>query len=154
VDKKRGAVLAVAAAVAVTACSGSAPQASPPPSPADPKVVTMLEGFASAIVARDYASAYNAVAVERRGELPLSELQENFGHYRDGLPDDLQAKVQVDPYDRETALLVPEELRDRIVAEGVIHFEPRAEGQEGFSATVWVMLDAGEPKLATFYVED
>ena len=47
----------------------------------------------------------------------------------------------------------PEGLRGRIDAEGTIHFEPGGD-TEGFSAHVWIMPDAGEPRLAHFYVGD
>jgi hypothetical protein len=144
------AVLALSSA----ACSGSAPQAAPQKAQApDPKTDALLRKFAAAIVARDYAAAYDAVATERRGSLSLAELQENFGHYRDGLPDVLKTEVEVEPYDRESASLVPDELRDRIVAEGVVRFEP-GDDLEGFSAHVWILMEAGQPKLASFYVED
>jgi hypothetical protein len=94
------------------------------------------------------------MASELRASTPLQEVQETFGHYRDGLPDDLRIEVSVEAYDRESASIVPEELRDRIVAEGVVHFEPADQELEGFSAHVWVLLEAGEPRLAHFYVED
>lgn len=137
------------------ACSGGAPETSAPrPEAPDPKHEALLRSFASAIVARDYASAYSAVAEERRASLTLQDLQENFGHYRDGLPDALEIKISLEPYDKESASLVPDEFRDRIVAEGVVHFEPADEELEGFSAHVWIMTESGEPKLATFYVED
>ncbi len=145
--------LVAAGLLASLACS----KAPPPPSsakPADPRIETSLRGFASAIVARDYAAAYGAIASERRGSLPMAEFQEAFGHYRDGLPDDLKAEVIVEAYDRESATLLPEEFRDRIAAEGVVHFEPTDQAIEGFSAHVWVLLEAGEPRLAHFYVED
>jgi len=153
---RRGvAILAVVLALGSGACRDRAPEASrQKPEAPDPRTDALLRSFAAAIVARDYASAYSAVAVERRGSLTLSELQENFGHYRDGLPDALGVEVSVEPYARESATLVPEEIRDRIVAEGVIHFEPGDEELEGFSAQVWILMESGEPKLATFYVED
>lgn len=137
------------------ACRGGAPEASPQPSAAvDPRIEALLRSFASAIVARDYASAHGAVAAEQHGSLTLQELQEAFGHYRDGLPDALEIKVEIEPYDKESASLVPDALRDRIVAQGVVHFEPGGEELEGFSAHVWILMESGEPKLATFYVED
>lgn len=152
--RTRGIALVVAGLVASLACTTPAPQPSPSGAPADPRIEAALRGFASAIVARDYASAYQAVAASRRASLTLQDLQENFGHYRDGLPDALEIKISVEPYDKESATLVPEELRELIAAEGVIHFEPGGEELEGFSAHVWVLMEAGEPKLATFYVED
>ena len=123
-----------AAFLAFGACHGPAREAastgttSKKTDAADGKTQAFLQGFASAIVARDYASAYNAVAAERRATLTQQDLEEAFRHYRDGL-------------------------RDRVVSEGTIHFEPGGEA-EGFSATVWVVMEAGEPKLAAFYVED
>ena len=147
-------MLLAALALSSGACSGSAPEAAAQKAQApDPKTDALLRRFASAIVARDYASAYDAVAAERRGSLSLAELQETFGHYRDGLPDALKTEVEVEPYDKQAASLVPDELRDRIVAEGVVRFEP-GDDLEGFSAHVWILMEAGEPKLATFYVED
>jgi hypothetical protein len=35
----------------------------------------------------------------------------------------------------------------------VVYFEPGGD-KEGFDAIVWVMMESGEPKLASFYVED
>ena len=120
---------------------------------ADGKTQAFLQNFASAIVARDYASAYEAVAAERRASLTQQDLEEAFRHYRDGLPDSLKTDVQVDAYDKEAAPMVPDEVRDRVVSEGTIHFEPGGDA-EGFTATVWIILESGEPKLAAFYVED
>ena len=62
--------------------------------------------------------------------------------------------MQLDAYDKEAAVLVPDEFKDRVTSEGVIHFEPPDEELEGFSATVWIVMEGGEPKLAAFYVED
>ncbi len=121
---------------------------------ADGKTQAFLQKFASAIVARDYTTAYGAVATERRATLTQQELEEAFRHYRDGLPDGLKASVQLDPYDKEAAVLVPDEFKDRVTSEGVIHFEPPDEEMEGFSASVWIVDEGGEPKLAAFYVED
>jgi hypothetical protein len=104
-------------------------------------------------VARDYAAAHGLVATDARAELSRQELEEAFQHYREGLPDLLKTDVEVEAYDREAALLVPESLRSRIDAEGTIHFEPGGDA-EGFSAHVWIMPDAGEPRLAHFYVGD
>lgn len=123
-------------------------------SPADERTQAFLQRFAAAIVARDYATAYGAVAAERRATLTQQEFEEAFRHYRDGLPDGLTTNVQVDAYDREAAVLVPDEFRDRIASEGVIHFEPPDEDMEGFSSAVWIVMESGEPKLAAFYVED
>lgn len=114
--------------------------------------LAFLQGFASAIVDRDYSRAYAAVAAERHATLSQQDFEEAFRHYRDELPDGLKTEVRVDPYDGEGSL-VPEELRSRIVAEGVVHFLP-GEGAEGFSATVWILMESGQPKLASFYVED
>jgi hypothetical protein len=122
--------------------------------PADGKTQAFLQSFASAVVARDYAEAYGAVAAERRPTLTRQEFEEAFRHYRDGLPDGLKTAVQVDAYDEEAAVLVPDEFKDRVSSEGVIHFEPPGEEMEGFSATVWVVMEGGEPKLCAFYVED
>jgi hypothetical protein len=149
--------LAIAGLAFGLCCSGpaSAPEASAASAPpADPKVETMLRGFAAAIVARDYATAHGAVATDVRGTLPLAELEETIGHYRDGLPDDLETEVSVEPYDREGASIVPNALRDRITAEGSVQFKPKDEEQEGFSIIVWVMSEAGEPRLAHFFVGD
>ena len=153
--RRRGiAVLLAACVLGPGACRRPAQEASPQkPAAPDPKTEALLQAFASAIVARDYASAYGAVATDVRATLTLQELQEAFGHYRDELPDALTAEVTIEPYDKESATLVPEELRERIVAEGVVHFEP-GDDLEGFSAHVWILMESGEPKLATFYVED
>jgi hypothetical protein len=120
----------------------------------DGKTQAFLQKFASAIVARDYTTAYGAVATERRATLTQQEFEEAFRHYRDGLPDGLKTSVQLDPYDKEAAVLVPDEFKDRVTSEGVIHFEPPDEEMEGFSASVWIVDEGGEPKLAAFYVED
>jgi hypothetical protein len=154
--RKRGiAVLAPAALLLLAAaCGGRAPEAAASkPAAADPKVDALLRSFASAIVARDYASAYGAVAAERRASLSQQEFEEAFRHYRDELPDALETEIGQEPFDRESAVLVPDEYKDRVVAEGSISFEPGGEA-EGFSATLWILLEAGEPKLASFYVED
>lgn len=150
------AVLAAAAVLASGACRGSsAPASSPPPAQAgDAQTRALLEGFAAAIVARDYASAYAAVATERRASLSLAEFQEAISDYRDGLPDVLKTDVRIDPFDRESAAVVPDEYLDRIVSEGVVYFEPEGEDAEGFSVHVWMMSEAGEPRLATFFVGD
>ena len=94
------------------------------------------------------------MASERRPTLTQQEFEEAFRHYRDGLPDGLKTSVQVDAYDKEAAVLVPDELKDRVTSEGVIYFEPPDEEMEGFSASVWIVDEGGEPKLAAFYVED
>jgi hypothetical protein len=139
---------------AYSACRQSSPQPSPAAgAPADPRHQAMLTSFANAIVARDYAAAHALVAADARASLTRQELEEAFQHYRDGLPDPLETSVEVEAYDREAALLVPESLRGRIDAEGTIRFEPGGE-DEGFSAHVWIMKDAGEPRLAHFYVGD
>lgn len=150
------AVLAVAVVLTALGCSGSsAPASSPPPGQAgDAQTRALLEGFAAAIVARDYASAYAAVATERRGSLGLAEFQEAIGDYRDGLPDVLRSEVRIDPFDRDSASVVPDAYLDRIVSEGVVYFEPEGEDAEGFSVHVWIMSEAGEPRLATFFVGD
>ena len=151
--------LIAAALLALGACSKpaqDAPAAEAPArktSAADGKTQAFLQGFASAIVARDYASAYGAVAAERRATLTQQEFEEAFRHYRDGLPDSLKTAVQVDAYDKEAAVLVPDEFRDRIASEGTVYFEPGGD-DEGFSASVWIVMESGEPKLAAFYVED
>jgi len=156
----RAATIPIACLFAIVACSkpakeGPAAEAPSKKTPAaDGKTQAFLQSFASAIVAKDYAAAYNAVAVERRATLTQQEFEEAFRHYRDGLPDTLRTAVQVDPYDKEAAVLVPDEFRDRIASEGVIHFEPSDEEMEGFSSTVWIVMEGGEPKLAGFYVED
>lgn len=146
--------------LAIGACSKpgqEAPAADAPSkktAPVDGKTQAFLQRFASAIVARDYTTAYGAVAAERRPTLTQQEFEEAFRHYRDGLPDGLKTAVQVDPYDKESAVLVPDEFKDRVTSEGVIHFEPPDEEMEGFSASVWIVDEGGEPKLAAFYVED
>jgi len=151
------AVLAGAALLVAGGCRGSStPGSSAPPSTAapDPKAEALLHGFAAAIVARDYASAYAAVATERRASLSLAEFQETISGYRDGLPDVLKTQVQLEPYDRESAIVVPDEYLDRIVSEGVVYFEPEGDEAEGFSVQVWIMNEAGEPRLASFFVGD
>ena len=146
--------------LAIGACSKPAQEApaadapSKKTAPADGKTQAFLQRFASSIVARDYATAYGAVASEARATLTQQEFEEAFRHYRDGLPDGLKTAVQVDAYDKEAAVLVPDAFKDRIASEGVIHFEPPDEEMEGFSATVWIVMEGGEPKLAAFYVED
>jgi hypothetical protein len=156
----RAATLLTACVFAIVACSkpakeGPAAEAPSKKTPAaDGKTQAFLQKFAADITARDYAAAYQAVAVERRTSLSQQQFEEAFRHYRDGLPDTLRTSVQVDPYDKDAAVLVPDEFRDRIASEGVIHFEPGDEELEGFSSTVWVVMEAGEPKLAAFYVED
>jgi len=154
--RRRGIVVLLAAlALTSGACRGQAPEGSAVRSqPPDPTVEALVRSFASAIVARDHASAYGTLAAEPRASLPLPEFQESVGHYRDELPDALETKVTLEPYDKEAATLVPDELRDRIIAEGVVHFEPGGEELEGFSAHVWILMESGAPKLATFYVED
>jgi hypothetical protein len=152
--KKRDlAILACTTLLATGAC-GKATQEAPQRAPAatDGKTQAFLQSFASAIVERDYARAYGAVAVERRAQLSQKEFEETFRHYRDGLPSALKTEVKVEPHDKSSSL-VPDELRDRIVAEGVVYFEPGGD-TEGFNAIVWVMMESGEPKLASFYVED
>lgn len=94
------------------------------------------------------------MASEARATLTQQEFEEAFRHYRDGLPDGLKTSVQLDAYDKEAAVLVPDEFKDRVTSEGVIHFEPPDEELEGFSATVWIVMEGVEPKLAAFYVED
>lgn len=156
----RVATLLTAGLLAIGACSKPAKEAPAAEAPskktpaADGKTQAFLQRFASAIVARDYATAYGAVAAERRATLTQQEFEEAFRHYRDGLPDGLKTAVQVDAYDKEAAVLVPDEFKDRVTSEGVIHFEPPDEEMEGFSASVWIVDEGGEPKLAAFYVED
>ncbi len=150
------AVLAATVMLAAAGCRAASPPESsaPPPAAADPKTEALLQGFAAAVAARDYASAYGAVAVERRSSLSLAEFQEAISHYRDGLPDVLKTSVRIDPYDRESAAIVPDEYRDRIVSEGVVYFDPEDEDLEGFSVHVWLLSESGEPRLATFFVGD
>lgn len=153
-------VLSLAVCIALSAgvaCRNAAKEPSPgtssrSPAVANPEAVALLQGFAAAIVERDYAKAYAAVATERRSTLSQQDLEEAFRHYRDGLPDGLKTEVKVDPYDGDSPL-VPEELRERIVAEGVVHFTPEGDA-EGFNAIVWILMEAGVPRLASFYVED
>lgn len=149
------AALVGTALLASGACRPPAPESSRRDSSSpDGRTRALLEQLASAIVARDYPAAYGTVATERQASLGLAEFEEAFRHYRDGLPDGLAVKVSVDPYDRESATLVPEELRDRIVAEGAVEFVPDDEELEGFTANVWIMMEGGEPRLATFFVGD
>jgi hypothetical protein len=156
----RAATLLTAFLLASVACSRPAREVPAAEAPskktaaADGKTQAFLQKFASSIVAKEYSTAYAAVAMERRATLSQPEFEEAFRHYRDGLPDGLKTSVQVEAYDREAAVLVPDEFRDRISSEGVIHFEPPDEEMEGFSATVWIVVEGGEPKLAAFYVED
>ena len=146
------AVLAGTTLFATLACGKPAKDAPQGPPATDGKSQAFLEAFASAIVQRDYAKAYGAVAAERRAALSQKEFEEAFRHYRDALPDGLKTEVKVEPYDKSSSL-VPDELRDRVFAEGVVYFEPGGD-TEGFNAIVWLMLESGEPKLASFYVED
>jgi hypothetical protein len=147
------AALAVGALVVSGACKGAAPASSPGAPATDPRYQAFLTSFADAIVARDYGAAHALVAADARASLSREELEEAFQHYRESLPDQLKATVEVDAYDRDSALLVPDALRGRIDAEGTIHFVPGGDG-EGFSAHVWIMQEAGQPRLAHVFVGD
>ena len=141
---------------ATIACGGK--QASPQPTPAasvksDPAIDGMLKGFADAILAKDYARAYEAIAMERRPTLPLSEFEEAISHYREGHESQLQVSIQVSPYDPDGASLLPDEYEGRIASEATVEFEPGGD-EEGFTVLVWIVMEAGVPRLASFYVGD
>lgn len=136
------------------ACNRPAPEAASQPAAApDPAAKLLLESFGEAVAARNYTGAYEAVATEARGSLTFQEFEEAVRPYRDSLPDDVRTSVVVDPPDKETTLLVPESLRDHVVAEGIVDFSPGGEG-EGFSINVWVVRESGQPKVAGIFVGD
>ena len=147
------AILLAAAAVTGFACSQqSAPGGAATPPPA--ATAAMLQSLASSIAARDYGAAYDLVAAGQRESLTRAEFEEAFRHYRDGLPDRLKTDVRVDAYDRASASMVPDGIRDQIVAEGVVSFDPDGGQAEGFSAVVWVVMESGRPRIAHLYTED
>src|SRR5688572_15351548 len=122
--KKRAlAVLACTTLLAIVACGKPAGDTPQGPPATDGRSQAFLEAFASAIVQRDYARAYGAVAAERRASLSQKEFEETFRHYRDALPDGLKTEIKIEPYDKSSSL-VPDELRDRVFAEGVVYFQP------------------------------
>jgi len=148
----------LAAFLLVTIACARHEQASPPPTTAppaasDPAVDRLLKGFADAILAKDYAQAYDAIALERRPTLPLAEFQEAIAHYREGYEGSLRASVRVEPYDPDGASLLPDEFKGRIASEAIVEFEPGGD-EEGFSVLVWIVIEAGVPRLASFYVGD
>lgn len=151
---RAAAALVVAGVFAAVGCRAPAPEPSRQEPPgADAGTRALLEGMGAAVASRDYATAYDALAAEAKASVSLAEFEEAFRHYRDALPDGLEVRVSVDAYDPDSAGLVPEELRDRVVAEGAVEFVPGGD-LEGFSAVVWVMPESGKPRIAAFYVGD
>ena len=147
--------LAVVTITFLTGACGSAPAPAkaPPAAGGHAAANAMLQRVGTAIVARDYALAYGEVAVEARGELTLADFQEAIEPYRERYEGGLRFTTTTEPFDPSGASTVPEALRGRITSEGSIEFQPPGD-EEGFTMVVWVMMESGVPKLASFYVGD
>jgi len=113
----------------------------------------MLKSVGAALVAKDYASAYAFVATDARGEVSFDEFKEALEAYLERFERGLTVAVKVEPYDREGSSQVPDALKGRVVSEGSIEFDPGGD-DEGFTIAVWIMMEGGAPRIATFFVGD
>lgn len=152
--------LAFACAVLLASCGSPAAEpakSTPAPAPAAPNanaaVEAMLKSLGAAIVAKDYAAAYAFIASDARADITSADFQEALEAYLDRYEGALQVAVRVEPYDPEGSSLVPDALKGRIVSEGTIEFLPGGD-EEGFTMAVWILMESGAPKLATFFVGD
>jgi hypothetical protein len=111
--------------------------------------------FGDLIASGDYESAYVHIAESSRSEIPYSEFEETFKHYRESVGETLKVKVEPgDAYEKdEEDPFLPDAVRERVEDEFAIHFEPEGE-EEGFSAIVWVLMEGGQARIAHFFVGD
>jgi hypothetical protein len=111
--------------------------------------------FGDLIVSRDYEGAYALIAGSSQSDIPYAEFDEAFRNYREGVEGTLKVEIVAgDPYVKDDSdLLLPDSIRDRVEDEFAIHFEPEGEA-EGFSANVWVLMEADQARIAYFFVGD
>lgn len=136
----------IAALLATGACNKPAPEGSAEGAPS--RKTAQADGKTQAFSKHSPPRSWPATSrpptarsPEGRATLTQHEFEESFRHYRDRLPDSLKTTVQVDFYDKEAAVFVPDHLRDRIAFEATIHYEPGGD-LEGFASTVWMILES------------
>jgi hypothetical protein len=125
-----------------------------------PNLEAAARGFGEAVLARNYTAAYGMMAASYREALPYEEFLESIGRYRDGAGE-LKLGVRAsddDPQalkdDGMVELLVPENLRDQILDEAILDFEPASGEGEGWVLVMWLVDEAGQVRVLNYYQDD
>ena len=124
----------------------------------------MVERFAKAIAEKDYKTAYAQMSAEYQKDLGEKEFLDSVKRYREGCPAVPSFEIAATEEDvadlKEDSvieLLVPENLRGRIVEEAVIRFQHGKSDSDDWAfwaVVLWVCEEKTGPKILNFYQDD
>jgi hypothetical protein len=122
----------------------------------DAKYTELTKQFGDALARKDYRSAYDLFSTNLETKISYNEFVETVSPYMDGFSGTIEAGYSSPTDPEDLAELVPQEDRSKLVAEYTIELSGTIEEEEdaAYFCTVWVIDDAGTPRIASFYIED
>lgn len=119
-----------------------------------------LDEFASKLAANDPIGAYSMFASFTTSNISVTEWQESFNQYYEGFMKPTVPEANIDKYDGDAEWAkmrgIPETfpLSD-VVAEGTVFLShPEGSEYDGFVISVFVVVEGGQTKFASPYIED
>jgi len=120
--------------------------------------------FGEAVLAKNYAAAYELMAASYRERLPYEEFLESITRYRDHVQGELKLEVRASEDDPKTLkddgmvqMLVPDHLRGHILDEAILAFdvttgEDKEEGD--WVLVMWLTEESGQLRVLNYYQDD